>query len=151
MLFFEGLGFYRLGFQVRVDLRLVSVVISESRMNLRQRQVAKVPHDLLRNQTHVVPLSNSADGDAGSGNAWAPAANIGTSRDQAAYLGHLAVYFPSTLELRTKSSSTDGRMPSSKVPRAVAQRVVRKAAPGGATLDAASLGSCMYITTNTRK
>lgn len=88
MLLFEGLGLLRLGFQVRVDFRLVGMVVSEGRMNLRQRQVAELPHDLLRNQTHVVPLGDSANGDARPGNARPPAANVRASRDQATYLGH---------------------------------------------------------------
>ena len=82
---FQGLGFPRLGFQVRVDLRLVGVVISEGRMNLRQRQVAKLPDDLLRDKAHVVPLSDAADGNTRSGNARPATANAGAARDQATY------------------------------------------------------------------
>lgn len=88
MSLFEGLSLLRLGFHVRVDLRLVGMVVSEGRMNLRQRQVAKLPRDLLRNQTHVVPLSDPANGDTRPGNARPPAANVRASRDQATYLGH---------------------------------------------------------------
>ena len=61
MLFFEGLCLPRLGFEVCVDLRLVGVVVGESRMNLRQRQVAKLPHDFFWNQARVVPLSDPAN------------------------------------------------------------------------------------------
>lgn len=61
MLFFEGLCLLRLGFKVCVDLRLVRVVAGKSRMNLRQRQVAKFPRDLFWNQAHVVPLSDPAN------------------------------------------------------------------------------------------
>jgi len=87
VLLFEGLGLLRLGFQVCVDLRLVGMVVGEGSMNLCQRQVAKLPHDLLRNQSHVVPLGDSANGDARSGNARPPAANVRAPRDQATYLG----------------------------------------------------------------
>jgi len=51
VLCFEGFGGLRLRFQVQVDLGLVAVVIAKSRMNLRKGQVAKLPHDFLRNQT----------------------------------------------------------------------------------------------------
>ena len=61
MLLFEGLCLPRLGFQVSVDPRLVGVVAGKGRMNLRQRQMAKLPHDLFRNQAHVVPLSDPAN------------------------------------------------------------------------------------------
>src|SRR5271157_1265942 len=88
MLLFEGLGLARLGVQVGVDFRLVGVVVSESSVDLRQRQVAKLPHDLLWNQTHVVPLGDSANGDTRSGNTRPPAANVRASRDQASYLDH---------------------------------------------------------------
>jgi hypothetical protein len=88
VLLFEGLGFLRLSFQVRVDLRLVGVVVGKGRMNLRQRQVPEFPSDLFRYQTHVVPLSDSADRDARTGNARPPAANLRASRDQATYLDH---------------------------------------------------------------
>jgi hypothetical protein len=37
------------------------MVVGESRMNLRQQQVAKLPHDFFRNQAHVVPLSDPAN------------------------------------------------------------------------------------------
>ena len=61
MPFFEGLCLPRLSFQVRVGLRLVGVVAGESLMNLRQREVAELPHDFFRNQAHVVPLSDPAN------------------------------------------------------------------------------------------
>jgi len=88
MSLFEGLGFLRFRFQVRVDLRSVGVVVGKGRMNLSQRQVSEFPGNLFRYQTHVVPLSDSADRDARPGNAWPPAANVMASRDQATYLGH---------------------------------------------------------------
>ena len=59
MLFFEGLCLPRLGFQVGVDLGLAGVVVGESRMDLCQRQVAKLPRDFFRNQALVVPLGVS--------------------------------------------------------------------------------------------
>ena len=37
MLLFEGFGFLSLGFQIGVDLRHVTMVVSEGCMNLRQR------------------------------------------------------------------------------------------------------------------
>jgi hypothetical protein len=83
---FEGVSLPRLGFQVCVDLHLVGMVVSQSRMDLRQRQVAKLPHDLFWNQAHIVPLSDPPNRNARSGNARPAAANLGTSRDQAAYL-----------------------------------------------------------------
>lgn len=61
MLFFESLSFPRFGFQVSVDFPPIGVVVGESRMNLRQRQVAKPPRDFLGNQAHVVPLSDPAN------------------------------------------------------------------------------------------
>src|ERR1035437_5071108 len=42
VLCFEGLCLPRLEFEICVDLRLVGVVVGESRMNLRQRQGAKL-------------------------------------------------------------------------------------------------------------
>jgi hypothetical protein len=57
------------------------VVVGKGGMNLRQRQVTKLPRDLLRNQTHVVPLSDPANGDTRPGNTRPTAANLGTSRD----------------------------------------------------------------------
>ena len=103
MLFFENLCCSRLRLQVRVDLRLVGVVVGESRMNLRQRQVAKLPHDFLWNQAHGVPLSDPANRDTRPGNARPATANVRTSRDQAAYLGHrchrLQVYRMDTVQL----------------------------------------------------
>ena len=59
--FLESLCFPRLEFQVCVNLPLVGVVVGQSRMDLRQRQVAKLPHDFFRNQAHVVPLSDPAN------------------------------------------------------------------------------------------
>src|SRR6266436_3534575 len=50
MLLFEGRCLSHLGFKVCVDLRLVGVVVSKSCMNLRQRQVAKLPRDFFWNQ-----------------------------------------------------------------------------------------------------
>ena len=85
---FEGLSLLRLGVQVRVAFRLVGMVVSEGRVNLRQRQAAKLPRDFLRNQTHVVPLSDPPNGDTRPGNARPPAANVRASRDQATDLGH---------------------------------------------------------------
>ena len=61
MLFFEGFCRPRLRFQVRIDLRLVSMVVSQSSMNLRQRQMAELADDFLGNQAHVVPLSDPAN------------------------------------------------------------------------------------------
>jgi hypothetical protein len=57
--FFAGFRFPRLGFQVSVDFPPIGVVVGESRMNLRQRQVAKLPRDFFRNQALVVPLGVS--------------------------------------------------------------------------------------------
>jgi hypothetical protein len=85
---FECLCLSRLCFQVRIDFRLIGVVIGKGRMNLRQRQMAELPDDFFWNQTHVVPLSDPANGDSSPGNARPPAANVGTPRDQASYLGH---------------------------------------------------------------
>ena len=74
MLFFEGLCLPCLGFQVSVDFPLIGVVIGESSVNLRQRQVAGLPHDFFGNQAHVVPLSvcpaNSKDTKVRT--AWSP-------------------------------------------------------------------------------
>jgi len=61
VLLFEGLCLPRLGFQVCVDLRLVGVVVSKGRMNLRQRKVAKLTQDLFWNQARVVPLSDATN------------------------------------------------------------------------------------------
>ena len=61
MLSFEGHCLPRFGFQVCINLRLVGMVVGKSRMNLCQRQVTKLPHYLLRNQAHVVPLSDPAN------------------------------------------------------------------------------------------
>ncbi len=88
MLFFEGLYLPHLGFQVRVNFPLVGMVVGESRMNLRQQQVAKLPHDFFRNQPHVVPLSDPSNRNTRPCDARPAAANLGTSSDQAACLGN---------------------------------------------------------------
>jgi hypothetical protein len=88
MLFFESPCLAVLGFQVCVNFRLVGEVISESRMYLRQRQVTKFPDDFFWNEAHVMPLSDPANGNTRPGNARPAAANLGTARDEAAYLGH---------------------------------------------------------------
>lgn len=77
----------RLAFQVPVDLILVGVVIGQSRMNLGQRQVAKLPRDFLWNQAHVVPLGDPANGDTRPCNARPAAAYLGATGDQGADLG----------------------------------------------------------------
>ena len=87
MLFFEDFCLARLSFQVCVDFRLIGMVVSESSMNLSKGQVTQLPHDLLWNEAHVVPLSDPANGNTRPGNARPSAANLGTSRNQAAYLG----------------------------------------------------------------
>ena len=88
VLSFQNLGLAVLGCQVCVDFLLVGEVAGKSRMNLRQRQVTSERlHDLFRNLTHVVPLSDPANGDTRPGNARPPAANVRASRDQATYLG----------------------------------------------------------------
>ena len=88
MLSFQNLGLAVLGCQVCVDFPLVGIVIGKSRMNLRQRQViSERLYDLFRNLTHVVPLGDPANRDTRPGNARPAAANVGTSGDQAAYLG----------------------------------------------------------------
>jgi len=61
MLLFKGRCLARFGFEVCVDLCLVGVVVGKGRMNLRQREVSEFPGNLLRNQTHVVPLSDAAN------------------------------------------------------------------------------------------
>jgi hypothetical protein len=84
----EGLGLTSLGFQVCVDLGFIRVVVGERGVNLCQRQVAKLPHDLFWNQTHVVPLGDPANRHARASYAWAPTANVRASRDQATDFGH---------------------------------------------------------------
>jgi hypothetical protein len=64
------------------------VVVRERRVNLRQRQVAELPHDLLGNETHIVPLCDPANGDACSSNAWSASSNVRVARNQAANLGY---------------------------------------------------------------
>ena len=81
----KGLGPPCFSFQVRVDFRLVGMVVRQSGMDLRQGQMAKLTRDFFRNKSHGVPLSNPANGNAGPGNARSTAANFGTSREQAAY------------------------------------------------------------------
>lgn len=81
---FRHVGFC---FEVGLDLRPVGVVVSKSGMNLRQRKLPELPHDLLRNQAHVVPLSDAAYGDAGTGDTGPPPTNVGAPRDQAADFG----------------------------------------------------------------
>jgi hypothetical protein len=93
VLLFQSFRLSHFGFQVRVDLRLIGVIISEGRMYLRQRQMADLPQDLLGNQAHVVPLSDPADRDTGPRNAGSPSTNIGVARDQAAHLRHGAIDF----------------------------------------------------------
>jgi len=58
VLFFEGRCLPLLRFQVRVDLRLVGVAVSKSRMNLRERNMPDLPGNFLGNQAHVVPLGD---------------------------------------------------------------------------------------------
>ena len=81
VLLFEGLCLPRFSFQVSVYLCLVGVVVGKGRMHLRQREVPEFSRDFFRNQTHVVPLRDSANRDTRSGNARPAAPNIGTSRD----------------------------------------------------------------------
>src|ERR1035441_7412106 len=84
----ESLGLAILGFQVRVNSRLVGVIVGKSRMHLRQRQVTSERlYDLFRNQAHVVPLSDPANRNTRPGNARPAAANLGALGDQAANLG----------------------------------------------------------------
>ena len=86
--FFEGLCLLRFGAQVRVNLRLVGVVVGKGRVHLRQRQMANLSGDLFRNETHIVPLRDAANRDARPRNTGPTAANFGPSGDQAANLGH---------------------------------------------------------------
>ena len=88
MLSFQNLGLAVLGCQVCVDFLLVGVVVGKRRVNLRQRQVTSERlYDLFWNQAHVVPLSDPPNRNARPGDARPAAANLGASRDQAAYLG----------------------------------------------------------------
>jgi len=87
VLLFERFCLPRFGFEVGVDLCPVSVVIGEGRVNLRSREVSEFSRNLFWNQTHAVPLGDSANGDACSGNTRPTGANIWTSRDETAYLG----------------------------------------------------------------
>jgi hypothetical protein len=88
VLSFQNLSLAVLGCQVCVDFLLVGIVVGKSRMNLRQRQVTSERlYDLFWSLTHVVPLSDSMNGDTCPGNARPAAANLGAPRDQAAYLG----------------------------------------------------------------
>jgi len=82
VLLFEFFCLACLGFQIRVDLRLVGVVVGKGGMNLRQRQVTKLPHNLFRYQVHVVPLSDPANGDTCPGDARPPATNVGAPGDR---------------------------------------------------------------------
>ena len=72
----KGLGLPCLSFQVRVDFRLVGVVVRQRGMDLRQGQMAKPTRDFFWNKSHGVPLSNPANGNAGPGNARSTAANF---------------------------------------------------------------------------
>src|ERR1017187_6161033 len=63
------------------------MVVSQSSMNLRQRQVAELPRDFLGNQAQVVPLSDPANRYARSGDARPTATNFGAPGDQASYFG----------------------------------------------------------------
>ncbi len=63
--------------EVRINLRLIRVVVGEGRVNLRQRQMAKLPQDLLWNQAHVVPLRYAANRDTRAGDAWPSAPDVG--------------------------------------------------------------------------
>ena len=84
----ETLSLAVLGFQFCVNSRLVGVIAGKSRMYLRQRQVTSERlYDLFWNQAHVVPLSDPPNRNTCPGDARPAAANLGASRDQAAYLG----------------------------------------------------------------
>ena len=89
MLSFQNLDLAVLGRQVGVDFLLVGVIVGKSRVNLRQRQMTSERlYDLFWNLTHVVPLSDPANGDTRPGNTGPASANLGASRDQATYLRH---------------------------------------------------------------
>jgi hypothetical protein len=82
VLSFQNLGLAILGCQVCVDFLLVGVIVGKGRMNLRQRQVTSERlHDLFRNLTHVVPLSDPPNRNTCSGNARPAAANLSAPRD----------------------------------------------------------------------
>lgn len=62
VLSFQNLSFAVLCCQVYVDFFLVGVVVGESCMNLRKRQVTSERlHDFFRNLARVMPLSDSAN------------------------------------------------------------------------------------------
>ena len=86
---FQNFSLAVLSCQVCIELLLVGIIVCESRMNLRQRQVTSERlYNLFRNLTHVMPLSDPANGNSCPGYTRPPAAYVGASRDQAAYLGH---------------------------------------------------------------
>ena len=75
---FESFSLAGLGFQVSVNFLLVGVIVGQSRMYLRQRQVtSERPRDLFGNQARVVPLRDAAHRNTGPGNARPAAANLG--------------------------------------------------------------------------
>lgn len=88
VLLLKGFCFPGVGFQVGVDFALVGVIIGEGCMNLSQRQVAELSGDLFRDQAHLVPQSDSTDRYPGSRNASPPAADLGSTGDEAADLGY---------------------------------------------------------------
>ena len=62
----KGLGLPCFSFQVRVNFRLVGMVVRQRGMDLRQGQMAKPMRDFFRNKSHGVALSNPANGNAGT-------------------------------------------------------------------------------------
>lgn len=78
---FEGLGFARLLFEIGIDLRLVCMVVSEGRVNLREGEVPDLSRDFLGDETHVAPLGDAADRHSGSGDAGSTAAKAGIAVD----------------------------------------------------------------------
>ena len=61
---FQSLGLAVVGFQVRVDFRLVRVVVGQSRVHLRQRQApSERLDDLIRDLAHIVPSGDAAHGN----------------------------------------------------------------------------------------
>jgi hypothetical protein len=56
------------GFHIGVDLRLFGVVVSKDRVNLRQRQVAELPYDLLRKHAHGFATGRLGEPRPGAGN-----------------------------------------------------------------------------------
>jgi hypothetical protein len=84
---FKGFGRARFGFQICVKLFSIRVIVCQSGVDLCKRKMAELFDDFLWNESRVIQLSDSTDGDASARNIGTPTMDPGATLDQAADLG----------------------------------------------------------------